>query len=165
MAHRSDEHPPLAVYYPSPVEPRTAVLSPEQRVTLLAPLRALLEQFSPSLAPISDDMLAQRLLDDRLVVIVVQQGDVLVATATLSLVPTASLGLVGHVDDVVVDEALRGGGIGRLLMEAVQVEARRLGLRHVDLTSRPARTAANALYQSLGYERRDTNVYRLRLQL
>ena len=49
-------------------------------------------------------------------------------------------------------------------MEAVHAEAQRLGLRHVDLTSRPAREAANALYQSLGYERRETNVYRLRLQ-
>jgi ribosomal protein S18 acetylase RimI-like enzyme len=147
------------------VDTTTAVLSPERRVTLLAPLRGLLEQFSQSLAAISDDVLAQRLRDDRLVVVVAQQADALVATATLSLVPTASLGLVGHVDDVVVDEALRGGGIGRLLMEAVHVEARRLGLRHVDLTSRPSRTAANALYQSLGYERRDTNVYRLRLQL
>lgn len=49
-------------------------------------------------------------------------------------------------------------------MEAVQVEAQRLGLRRLDLTSRPSRETANALYQSLGYVRRDTNVYRLRLQ-
>jgi ribosomal protein S18 acetylase RimI-like enzyme len=141
----------------------TAVLSPEQCIDLLAPLRRLLVQFSPSIDAASDDVLAQRFRDDRLAVVVVQRDAVLVATATLSVVPTASLGLVGHVDDVVVDEALRGHGIGRLLMEAVHAEARRLGLRHLDLTSRPARQAANALYQSLGYERRDTNVYRLRL--
>jgi len=146
------------------VETTTAVLSPERRVELLAPLRRLLAQFSPSMDALSDDVMAYRLRDDRLVLIVAQHRDVLVATATLSLVPTVSLGLVGHVDDVVVDEALRGGGVGRLLMEAVHAEARRLGLRHLDLTSRPAREAANALYLSLGYERRDTNVYRLRLE-
>jgi len=146
------------------VDTTTAVLSPEQRVDLLAPLRRLLAQLSPSVDALSDEVLAQRFRDDRLVLVVAQQDDVLVATATLSVVPTASLGPIGHVDDVVVDEALRGSGVGRLLMEAVHAEARGLGLRHLDLTSRPAREAANALYQSLGYERRDTNVYRLRLQ-
>lgn len=130
---------------------------------LLEPLRRLLAQLSPSIDALSDDVLAQRFRDDRLVLVVAQHDQVLVATATLSVAPTASHGLVGHVDDVVVDEA-RGGGVGRLLMEAVHAEARRLGLQHLDLTSRPAREAANALYQSLGYERRDTNVYRLGLQ-
>ncbi|MFN2536962.1 MAG: GNAT family N-acetyltransferase [Mycobacteriales bacterium] len=141
----------------------TAVLSPDQRVDLLAPLGRLLKQFSPSVDAVSDDVLAQRLRDDRLVLVVAWRDDVLVAIATLALVPTASLGLVGHVDDVVVDESLRGGGIGRILMKAVHEEARRLGLRHLDLTSRPTREAANALYRSLGYECRVTNVYRLRL--
>jgi ribosomal protein S18 acetylase RimI-like enzyme len=46
-------------------------------------------------------------------------------------------------------------------MQALHDEARRLGVRHLELTSRPSRTAANALYVSLGYERRETNVYRL----
>jgi len=142
----------------------TAVLSPDERVQLLAPIRRLLVQLSPSVEALSDDLLARRLRDDRLVLVVAQREGGLVGTATLSIAPTASHGLVGHVDDVVVDEALRGGGVGRLLMEAVHAEARRLGLRHLDLTSRPAREAANALYQSLGYARRDTNVYRLRLQ-
>jgi ribosomal protein S18 acetylase RimI-like enzyme len=151
-------------HYSPPVNTTTAILSPEVRVASLAPLHRLLSQFSPSIDSLSDEVLAQRLCDDRLVLVVAQQNDVLVATATLSLVATVSLGLVGHVDDVVVDEALRGQGIGRLLMEAVHAEARRRGLRHLDLTSRPAREAANALYQSLGYERRDTNVYRRRLE-
>lgn len=115
---------------------------------LLAPLRRLLARLSPSIDVSSDDVLAQRLRDDRLVLVVAQHDDVLVATATLSVAPTASHGLVGHVDDVVVDEALRGGGVGRLLMEAVHAEGRRLGLRHLDLTSRPAREAANAARKS-----------------
>jgi GNAT superfamily N-acetyltransferase len=81
---------------------------------------------------------------------------------TLALFTTLSHGNVGHVDDVVVDEASRGIGVGRRLMQAVHAEAERLGLRHLDLTSGPFRVAANALYQALGYERRDTNCYRLR---
>lgn len=147
-----------------PVDTKTAVLSPAQRLELLIPLRKLLVQLSPQVDALSDDDLARRLCDDRLVLVVALRGSVLVGTATLSIAPTVSHGQVGHVDDVVVDRAVRGGGVGRLVMEALQVEARRLALRHLDLTSRPSREAANALYQSLGYQCRDTNVYRLRLR-
>jgi ribosomal protein S18 acetylase RimI-like enzyme len=142
----------------------TSVLSTEQRVALLGPLRTLLALLSPQVEAVPDDVLAERLTDERLILLVAQRNGVLVGAATLSVLVTAGLGPVGHVDDVVVDEAVRGSGVGRLLMGAVHAEARRLGLRHLDLTSRPAREAANALYQSLGYERRQTNVYRLRLQ-
>jgi ribosomal protein S18 acetylase RimI-like enzyme len=34
----------------------------------------------------------------------------------------------------------------------------------VDLTSRPSREAANRLYQRIGFERRETNVYRYNLK-
>lgn len=140
----------------------TAVLSPEQRLDRLPALRRLIIQLSPHVGDCSDEELARRLCDDQLVIVVIQGGDELLATATLSVSATVSHGAVGHVDDVVVDEASRGQGLGRRLMEAVHAEARRLGLRHLDLTSRPSRESANALYQSLGYERRDTNAYRLR---
>jgi ribosomal protein S18 acetylase RimI-like enzyme len=142
----------------------TAVLSPEQRVDRLRPLRRLVTQLSPQIGEFSDEAWARRLCDDRLVIVVVRRNDELVATATLSVTATVSHGIVGHVDDVVVDETSRGQGIGKLLMEAVRAEAQRLGLRHLDLTSRPSREAANGLYRSLGYERRDTNAYRLRLR-
>ena len=42
--------------------------------------------------------------------------------------------------------------------------ARQLGAKTVDLTSRPSREAANHLYRKAGFEVRDTNVYRLRLE-
>jgi GNAT superfamily N-acetyltransferase len=127
-------------------------------------LRRLLAQLSPSVADLSDEALGQRLCDDRLILVAVERDGDPVAAATLSVLMTAGVGLVGHVDDVVVDESVRGGGVGRLLMEAVHTEAERLGLGELNLTSRPAREAANALYKSLGYERRETNVYRLRFE-
>ena len=55
----------------------------------------------------------------------------------------------------------RGEGIGEQLTEAAIAEARRRGARTIDLTSRPSREAANALYQKMGFELRETNVYRL----
>jgi ribosomal protein S18 acetylase RimI-like enzyme len=47
-----------------------------------------------------------------------------------------------------------------MLMEALLAHACVLRLRHVDLTSRPSRQAANAFYRAFGVEHRDTNVYR-----
>jgi len=60
-----------------------------------------------------------------------------------------------------VDEAARGRGVGAALTrEAVRL-ARAAGARTVDLTSRPSRTAANRLYERMGFRVRDSNVYRL----
>jgi hypothetical protein len=42
--------------------------------------------------------------------------------------------------------------------------AREFGAVTVDLTSRPARDAANRLYQRAGFVRRDSNVYRFDLR-
>jgi ribosomal protein S18 acetylase RimI-like enzyme len=72
-------------------------------------------------------------------------------------------GVAAHIEDVVVDESARGRGVGRALVEATLDRARAAGATHVDLTSRPDRTAANRLYRSMGFEQRDTNAYRFRL--
>lgn len=72
-------------------------------------------------------------------------------------------GLKAWIEDVVVDEAGRGRGVGAALNEAAIDEARRRGAKHVSLTSRPSREAANRLYQRLGFDRYETNVYRFSL--
>jgi ribosomal protein S18 acetylase RimI-like enzyme len=69
-------------------------------------------------------------------------------------------GVRAWIEDVVVDQTERGGGIGSALVEAAVDVARQAGARTVDLTSRPDREAANRLYQRLGFVRRETNVYR-----
>ena len=78
-------------------------------------------------------------------------------TLVIFRVPT---GLRAMIEDVVVDVLARGKGVGKALTEAAIEEARMLGARTIDLTSRPSREAANRLYQNLGFERRETNVYR-----
>ena len=67
------------------------------------------------------------------------------------------------VEDVVVDESMRGKGVGKKLMNHVIHAAREQGVKYLNLTSRPERTAAHKLYESLGFEKRDTNVFRLPL--
>ena len=81
-----------------------------------------------------------------------------------SLCVTASpTGCKAHIEDVVVLSSYRGQQLGRRLMEHVLGYARKelpAGTK-IYLTSRPHRVAANALYQSLGFRRKETNVYEI----
>lgn len=84
----------------------------------------------------------------------------ILGTLTLVTFPIPT-GLRAWIEDVVVDEEARGRGVGAALTrEAVRL-ARAAGARTVDLTSRPSRAAANRLYERLGFELRDSKVYRL----
>ena len=78
---------------------------------------------------------------------------------TLVVIRTPT-GVRAHIEDVVVDEQSRGKGAGELLTKEALKLAHEAGARAVDLTSSPQREAANRLYQRLGFERRETNVYR-----
>lgn len=69
----------------------------------------------------------------------------------------------GVIDDVVVSEAYRGQGLGRKITEFLIQEAKHLNMDYIELTSKPERVEANALYQSIGFQKRTTNVYRLPL--
>ena len=69
-------------------------------------------------------------------------------------------GVRAWIEDVVVDQAARGQGAGaELVGEAIRL-ASESGARTLDLTSRPSREAANALYEKVGFRARVTNVYR-----
>jgi ribosomal protein S18 acetylase RimI-like enzyme len=85
----------------------------------------------------------------------------IVGTLTLVVfrIPT---GVRAWIEDVVVDDGARGRGVGEALNEEAIRQAAAAGARSVDLTSRPSREAANRLYRRLGFEPRDTNVYRHR---
>ncbi|MGN6741769.1 MAG: GNAT family N-acetyltransferase [Amnibacterium sp.] len=78
-------------------------------------------------------------------------------TLAVFAIPT---GVRAWIEDVVVDQAVRGGGVGRALVQRALETASGAGARTVDLTSRPSREAANRLYQRMGFELRETNVYR-----
>lgn len=84
------------------------------------------------------------------------------ATLTLVYIPT---GLVAVVEDVVVDERFRGLGIGRKLTEKLVAIASAIKAKHISLSTNPARVAANTLYQSMGFFKKETNYYRLNLHL
>lgn len=78
-------------------------------------------------------------------------------TLVLFRIPT---GVRAWIEDVVVTEAARGRGVGEALNREAMRRAEKAGARNIDLTSRPDREAANRLYRRLGFEPRETNVYR-----
>lgn len=78
-------------------------------------------------------------------------------TLVLFRIPT---GVRAWIEDVVVDESARGRGVGATLGREALRRAAAAGARTVDLTSRPSREAANRMYRRLGFEMRETNVYR-----
>ena len=133
--------------------------SPELRDAL----NRLVPQLSSSAKPLSDDDV-DRLIADRDVVLFIATYDgVIVGTLTLVVFAIPS-GQRAWIEDVIVDGDVRGLGIGAALTNAAIEEGRRRGVRTIDLTSRPSREAANKLYQKLGFEIRDTNVYRFLLE-
>ncbi|MDQ5900752.1 MAG: hypothetical protein QG600_330 [Patescibacteria group bacterium] len=69
----------------------------------------------------------------------------------------------GVLEDLVVDEHHRGKGLGEALVKKALEKAKELQITTVDLTSRPDREGANRLYQKMGFEKRETNVYRVHL--
>jgi ribosomal protein S18 acetylase RimI-like enzyme len=86
------------------------------------------------------------------------EGDIVGAlTLAMFRIPTQ---VRAWIEDVVVDEDARGRGVGEALNEEAIRRATAAGARSVDLTSRPSREAANRLYRRLGFEIRETNVYR-----
>ena len=67
------------------------------------------------------------------------------------------------IEDVVIDESYRGMGLGRLLTQHAIDFAKSQRADLLMLTSSPKRIAANNLYQSIGFEQKETNVYRMKL--
>lgn len=87
------------------------------------------------------------------------EGEI-IACATLC-VYVSPTGRKASVEDVVVSENCRGRHIGRDLMLYVLERARELAPIELHLTSKPARVAANALYRSVGFLRKETNAYQM----
>lgn len=69
------------------------------------------------------------------------------------------------IEDVVVDAHWRGKGVAETLVRRAVQRARNFGAQKVDLTSRPDRLSGNRLYEKCGFERRETNSFRLRLPI
>jgi ribosomal protein S18 acetylase RimI-like enzyme len=126
---------------------------------VVAAFATLIPQLSSSSPPPTAEQLAAIVDAPDSVLFLATDGDAIVGSLTLALyrIPT---GVKAWIEDVVVDEAGRGQGVGEALNRAAIDEARARGAKNVSLTSRSTREAANRLYQRLGFVPYDTNLYR-----
>ncbi len=119
----------------------------------------LLPQLSKSAKIINGSTLQKLTNSECTRLYVAKEGDTIFGMLSLVVfsIPT---GTKAWIEDVVVDERARGKGVGKELMNHALNVAKELGAKSADLTSRPSREAANKLYQAIGFEGRETNVYR-----
>jgi ribosomal protein S18 acetylase RimI-like enzyme len=126
-------------------------------------LAVLLPQLNPLLPIPSLDHLAAVVADPAATLLVARDGRQIVGTAAV-IVYTTPIWRKARIEDVVVDQAARGRGVGEALVKECVEVARRGGAGIVELQSARSREAANRLYPRLGFELRNSNVYRLNLR-
>ena len=129
----------------------------------IADLLGLMKELNPEI-PVTAQM-QQRAVAAPGTRIFIAENDAkhIVGCATLCVYESPT-GRKASVEDVVVASAYRGQGIGRtLLQRIIDFAGSKLSPIDLRLTSNPARTDANALYQALGFKQRETNVYAMSL--
>jgi ribosomal protein S18 acetylase RimI-like enzyme len=129
-------------------------------------LKRLVPQLSDHRDPPTIDDLTKLVNSEASTLLIAREPDEqspIVGVLCLSIyrVPT---GLRSIIEDVVVDQSVRRRGIGEALVRCAIDLAREAGAEGVALTSNPRRAAANRLYQSLGFELRNTNAYSYKLK-
>ncbi len=129
--------------------------------SVLEAINGLLPQISKSAVPLSKADLTEIIQSEASHLLMAEHDGQFCGSLTLAVfkIPTCTR---AWIEDVVVNEDARRKGVGRLLSEHALGLATQRGAKTVDLTSRPSREAANALYKKLGFELRETNVYRWR---
>ncbi len=126
-------------------------------------LAVLLPQLNPSLPIPSLEHLAAVVADSAVTLLVARDGLQVVGIAAV-VVYTTPIWVKARIEDVVVDQAARGRGVGEALVKECVEVARGRGAGIVELQSARSREAANRLYPRLGFALRDSNVYRLTLR-
>lgn len=119
----------------------------------------LLPQLSTSAPPLDVATLSAIVSASASTVLLARADGQIVGTLTLAMFPIPT-GVRAWIEDVVVDEAARGKRVGEALTVAAVRLAQDAGARTVDLTSRPSRAAAGRLYERLGFELRESRLYR-----
>jgi len=97
------------------------------------------------------------------VLLAIDKNNKIIGMATLALVyiPVCTY---GRIEDIVVDNKLRGQGIATTLTKKLILKAKKLHLKKIELSARPTRIEANKLYLSLNFLKHETNVYRMKFE-
>lgn len=130
--------------------------------SLLEAFGRLMPQLSPRLGAPSREVLRRVAGSETGELLAAVAGERIVGVLTLAWYDAPS-GRKAWIEDVVVDAAARGRGIGEALVREALALARREGVARVMLTSNAARRAAHRLYERMGFVRYETDCFRLDL--
>ena len=105
-----------------------------------------------------EDIYAQILDSHYSDILIVKEGATLIAIAVLNLVLKIDR-IECRLDELIVDPQSRGKGIGTQLMNACEEWAWKRNCYKIEFTSRTERASSIELYEKLGYEKRDSNIF------
>lgn len=108
----------------------------------------------------NETLLKNALKDVNVHIFVIKEDGHIVATGTLCIKHTLEF-TIADIESVVVSSKNRGRGYGKELMTAMTDVAKNLNVHHIQLTSNPKRVAANQMYRHMGFERYETNCYKM----
>jgi predicted N-acetyltransferase YhbS len=130
---------------------------------LHAAFQRLVPQLTNNNPPPSLDELAALLRDASSTLMIARDDNGVIVGALSLTVYRVPTGVRSIIEDVIVDISVRGQGIGEeLMLRAIEI-AREKGAAGITLTSNPLRVAANKLYLRVGFQKRDTNAYQMKL--
>ncbi len=136
--------------------------APEATQELLDALTTLLPQLNPRIEPLSMERLSRVVGDPATTLLLVRDDGRIVGAAAVLVYATPAF-VKARIEDVVVDENSRGKGVGDALVRRCIEVARERGAEIVELQSARWREVANRLYPRLGFQLRESNLYRLEL--
>lgn len=123
-------------------------------------VKRLVAQLDTEFQPLTTEDLRMMIASDSTHLYLSYSGDTITGMVTL-ITYRIPYKMKAWIEDIVVDTKYRRQGIGEALMHHMMHEAKKYKVKSLNLTSNPAREGANKLYLRLGFEKRETNVYRL----
>lgn len=126
----------------------------------LKDINNLLPQLSKTAKPLSLKLLAEIIASRETRLVVAKNKFEIIGMGSLVLTRTP-YGLRARIEDVVVDEQYRGKGIGEKISRELIALAKKAKVRRIELSTRQTRVAARKLYEKLGFEKMESDVYRI----
>ena len=124
-------------------------------------MQCFLDQLTTSPMVLTENMFRQLLESENSHLFFIMKDEQIAGMLTVGIYHSPTGGKA-WIEDVVVDETFRGQGLSKLLVAHAIEFVKAQQIPSLMLTSNPKRIAANKLYQAMGFERKETNVYRMK---
>jgi putative acetyltransferase len=131
------------------IDIRRGVLDSPDAAALIAALNAELKALFPEAGATHFSLSGAQVEASEGAFVVAYREDVAVGCGAVRRVDVD--GAIGELKRMYVDPSVRGRGIGRALVEALECEARRLGMTRIVLETGTRLPAAIGLYEAMGY--------------